>query len=152
GVSRREIVNVTELPCPQVRQWSSCIVTILAPRREPTPKKALAMTIILKLGGDPTADEQAIELAADLLRRGGLVAFPTETVYGLGANALDEVAIRSIFAAKDRPVNNPLIVHVFDAAAAQKVAAEWPEAAQRLAHQFWPGPLTLVLAKHPSLR
>lgn len=85
--------------------------------------------------------------AAALLRSGGLVAFPTETVYGLGANALDPAAVARIYAAKGRPSTSPLIVHVADVAMARKVAAEWPEAAQRLAERFWPGPLTLVLAK-----
>jgi len=88
-----------------------------------------------------------LERAAALLRSGGLVAFPTETVYGLGANALDPVAVARIYAAKGRPATSPLIVHVADLAMAQAVAAEWPEAAQRLAERFWPGPLTLVLAK-----
>jgi L-threonylcarbamoyladenylate synthase len=92
----------------------------------------------------PTID---LERAAALLRAGGLVAFPTETVYGLGANALDPEAVARIYAAKGRPATSPLIVHVADVAMAQTVAAEWPEAAQRLAERFWPGPLTLVLAK-----
>src|SRR5206468_3581308 len=78
-------------------------------------------------------------------RAGGLVAFPTETVYGLGANALDPAAVQRIFAAKDRPATNPLIVHVADVAQALDVAADWPETAAKLATAFWPGPLTLVV-------
>jgi L-threonylcarbamoyladenylate synthase len=88
-----------------------------------------------------------IRLAAEHLREGGLVAFPTETVYGLGANALDVAAVRRIYAAKGRPSFNPLIVHLFDADQAQSVVAAWPAAAQELADAFWPGPLTLVLPK-----
>src|SRR5438270_7473081 len=85
-------------------------------------------------------DPGVITRAAAVLRGGGLVAFPTETVYGLGANALDAAAVGRIFAAKGRPPNNPLIVHVTVAAEAQQVAAAWPEAAARLAARFWPGP------------
>ncbi len=89
--------------------------------------------------------------AADILRRGGLVAFPTETVYGLGANALDAAAVEKIFLAKGRPANNPVIVHVADAAAAQQLTTVWPNVAQRLAAAFWPGPLTLVLPKRAEV-
>ncbi|MFL5613432.1 MAG: L-threonylcarbamoyladenylate synthase [Gemmatimonadaceae bacterium] len=97
---------------------------------------------------NPMAPEQpAIDEAAAILRRGGLVAFPTETVYGLGAHALDAAAVAGIFAAKGRPSYNPLIVHVLDESAARALAIEWPEIASRLARAFWPGPLTLVLRK-----
>ncbi len=88
-----------------------------------------------------------IARAAAVLRSGGLVAFPTETVYGLGALALDAAAVRRIFAAKGRPANNPLIVHIADPKDASQVAAEWPDAAERLARRFWPGPLTLVVPR-----
>src|SRR5437588_1609574 len=91
------------------------------------------------------AEPAAIAEAAAVLRGGGLVAFPTETVYGLGANALDPEAVAHIFTAKGRPATNPLIVHVADATEVGRVAASWPEAAARLAEHFWPGPLTLVL-------
>lgn len=93
-------------------------------------------------------DGDAIERAALVLKRGGLVAFPTETVYGLGANALDEEAVRSVFRAKGRPSYNPLIVHVADEDGARRLVHRWPEAATRLAAAFWPGPLTLVLPRH----
>jgi L-threonylcarbamoyladenylate synthase len=97
---------------------------------------------------DPAAPDQgAVARAAALLRSGELVALPTETVYGLGANALDEHAVRRIFEAKGRPSYNPLIVHVFDARAARALATAWPESAERLAERFWPGPLTIVLPK-----
>ncbi|HEY7877874.1 MAG TPA: L-threonylcarbamoyladenylate synthase [Gemmatimonadaceae bacterium] len=96
-------------------------------------------------------DPSVVGRAADILRRGGLVAFPTETVYGLGANARDPDAVRKIFAAKERPTSDPLIVHVLDTEAARAVTAEWPETAQRLAAAFWPGPLTLVLPKHGDI-
>ncbi len=89
--------------------------------------------------------------AAALIRAGQLVAFPTETVYGLGANALDEVAVERIFAAKRRPATSPLIVHASDAEMARSLVAEWPAAAEALAERFWPGPLTLVLAKRETI-
>jgi L-threonylcarbamoyladenylate synthase len=91
-----------------------------------------------------------IERAAAILRAGGLVAFPTETVYGLGARADAEAAVRKIFEAKGRPPGNPLIVHVRGAAEAAGLAAEWPSSADRLAATFWPGPLTLVLERRPG--
>ncbi len=97
------------------------------------------------------ADLSSIARAAEVLRRGGLVAFPTETVYGLGANALDAAAVGKIFVAKGRPTNNPIIVHVAEAAQVGTVAADWPEIAATLAHHFWPGPLTLVLPKRPEV-
>ncbi len=90
---------------------------------------------------------EALAEAAARIRRGELVAFPTETVYGLGAHALDPDAVARIFAAKGRPAWNPVIVHVSDADAARTLVAEWPDRASRLAHAFWPGPLTLVLRK-----
>lgn len=88
-----------------------------------------------------------LDQAAELLRAGRLVAFPTETVYGLGANALDAGAVRRIYEAKGRPATSPLIVHVASLVMAKKVVAVWPEAAEKLAARFWPGPLTLVLPK-----
>lgn len=89
--------------------------------------------------------------AVELLQAGELVAFPTETVYGLGANALDEKAVARIFLAKGRPAHNPLIVHVEDAAAARRLVLDWPVAAEQLSAAFWPGPLTLVLPKQPQI-
>jgi L-threonylcarbamoyladenylate synthase len=85
--------------------------------------------------------------AADVLLAGGLVAFPTETVYGLGANALDTAAVAGIFAAKGRPANNPLIVHVDGESMLRQVAADWRPVAAQLAARFWPGPLTFVVRK-----
>ena len=96
-------------------------------------------------------DPDAICRAADVIRAGGLVAFPTETVYGLGANALDAKAVGRIFAAKCRPAHNPLIVHVADEAQARRVADGWPEAAGKLAAAFWPGPLTLVVPRSEAV-
>jgi L-threonylcarbamoyladenylate synthase len=92
----------------------------------------------------PTPGE--IEHAAQLLRTGRLVAFPTETVYGLGANALDPEAVARIYAAKRRPATSPLIVHVASIEMAKSLVAEWPQNADHLAAKFWPGPLTLVLS------
>jgi L-threonylcarbamoyladenylate synthase len=104
----------------------------------------------------PTADPEKIDQAAQLLRAGRLVAFPTETVYGLGANALDAAAVARIYAVKRRPLTSPLIVHVASTEMAQSLVADWPEAAERLARAFWPGPLTLVvqklvIKKHPKI-
>ncbi len=82
-----------------------------------------------------------------MIRAGELVAFPTETVYGLGANALDPAAIEKIYAAKGRPPESPLIVHVDSIEMARSLVREWPEKAEKLARKFWPGPLTLVLPK-----
>lgn len=97
---------------------------------------------------DPAApDAEVIARAAEVIRAGGLVGMPTETVYGLAANALDPEAIARIFAAKGRPSHNPLIAHVADAEAARQLAAEWPAMAHELARRFWPGPLTLVVRR-----
>ncbi|TXD33880.1 threonylcarbamoyl-AMP synthase [Lujinxingia vulgaris] len=92
-------------------------------------------------------ERERLREAGEALRRGELVAFPTETVYGLGANALDADAIAKIYAAKGRPANNPLIVHVADEAQARGLASRWPKAAEALAAAFWPGPLTLVVER-----
>ncbi len=94
---------------------------------------------------------EALERAAEIIRSGGLVAFPTETVYGLGANALDASAVARIYEAKGRPFASPLIVHVLDEVGARSLTAEWPKHAQQLAERFWPGPLTLVLKKAESV-
>ena len=88
-----------------------------------------------------------LERAAALLRAGRLVAFPTETVYGLGANALDADAVQRIFEAKGRPLTSPLIVHVASVDQARELAAVWPREAEELARAFWPGPLTIVVPK-----
>jgi len=93
------------------------------------------------------ATPEAIAEAAALLRAGGLVAMPTETVYGLGARALDSDAVARVYSAKQRPATSPLIAHVESIAQARSLLREWPNSAQRLAEAFWPGPLTLVLPK-----
>lgn len=94
------------------------------------------------------ADERAIECAAELIRAGEVVGFPTETVYGLGANALDGKAVLKIFAAKGRPADNPLIVHISALdEIAPLISGELPESARRLAAAYWPGPMTLILKK-----
>lgn len=98
-----------------------------------------------------TCPSSEIERAAGLIRAGRLVAFPTETVYGLGANALDAGAVERIFEAKGRPKTSPLIVHVSSIGMARSLAAEWPEVAERLAQAFWPGPLTLVVRKRADI-
>lgn len=100
-----------------------------------------------------TREEQDFEMeaAARRLREGRLVAFPTETVYGLGADAMSEEAVSRVFAAKGRPANNPLIVHVASIAMARRVVKGWPPEAEALAKAFWPGPLTIVLEKAASV-
>jgi L-threonylcarbamoyladenylate synthase len=94
-----------------------------------------------------TQPESQLQRAVELLREGRLVAFPTETVYGLGADATSDAAVRKIFAAKGRPATNPLIVHVADIEVAKRYTTDWSPAAQMLAATYWPGPLTLVLPK-----
>jgi L-threonylcarbamoyladenylate synthase len=89
----------------------------------------------------------SIKEAAQILRDGGLVAFPTETVYGLGANALDASAVAKIYETKGRPQTSPLIVHASSIEMARSLVAEWPREAEELAQRWWPGPLTLVLPK-----
>lgn len=96
------------------------------------------------------SDPDAIREAARIIRRGGLVAFPTETVYGLGADALDPLAVARIFAVKGRPRLDPLIVHVAGAAEAARYGV-FPDLARGLMQRFWPGPLTLVVAKAPGV-
>jgi L-threonylcarbamoyladenylate synthase len=91
--------------------------------------------------------QEEIRKAAEILRSGGLVVFPTETVYGLGANALDGRAVKKIYELKGRPATSPLIVHVASIAQARELAAEWSEQAEQLARDYWPGPLTLVVPK-----
>jgi len=96
-------------------------------------------------------DTAALQRAAAELAAGELVAFPTETVYGLGARADDDAAVAKIFAAKGRPADHPLIVHVNDVAGARAFASEWPASAQRLADAFWPGPLTVIVPRRPEM-
>lgn len=96
-------------------------------------------------------DERGIARAAELLRAGQTVAFPTETVYGLGADATSDEAVGRIYEAKGRPAHNPIIVHVDGAASAAAFASHWPPDAERLARRFWPGPLTLVVPASPRL-
>jgi L-threonylcarbamoyladenylate synthase len=100
------------------------------------------MTRLLKVLGP---DDPAIAEAAAILAGGGLVAFPTETVYGLGADGLNPMAVARIYTAKGRPATNPVILHVADAASARPLVSHWPDVAQALVDRFWPGPLTLVL-------
>lgn len=109
-----------------------------------------AQTQVIRLNPD-APDKKIIERAAAIIQRGGLVAFPTETVYGLGANALDANAVAHIFSAKSRPASDPVIVHIYDWQQIEAVALHVPAAASTLAAAFWPGPLTLVLHRHPTM-
>jgi L-threonylcarbamoyladenylate synthase len=95
--------------------------------------------------------DEKIKKAAEIIKSGGVVAFPTETVYGLGSNAYDEQAVKKIFELKGRPQDNPLIVHISKKQDVYIVAREIPEKAKVLIGEFWPGPLTLVLPKNPSI-
>lgn len=105
------------------------------------------MQTIIKKVDENCIDLQIMKEAGELLKAGALVAFPTETVYGLGANALDEKAAAKIYAAKGRPSDNPLIVHIADMEKLENITEEIPEAAVKLAEKFWPGPLTMVMKK-----
>lgn len=90
---------------------------------------------------------ESLALAAEILQKGGLVAFPTETVYGLGADATNAEAAKAIFAAKGRPTDNPLIVHISSLSMLPEIVSSVPEAAQKLMNAFWPGPLTIIMPK-----
>ena len=92
-------------------------------------------------------EKEAIREAGEILKAGGLVAFPTETVYGLGGNALDEKAAEKIYEAKGRPSDNPLIIHIAELSALDKIVTEVPENARKLAEKYWPGPLTMIFHK-----
>ena len=96
-------------------------------------------------------DEEVLQKAGNILREGGLVAFPTETVYGVGANALDEMAAAKIYAAKGRPSDNPLIVHIAETVALERIVASVSEQAYKLIDRFWPGPLTLIFDKNDKV-
>ena len=100
---------------------------------------------IVELYGDDNRRPEVMETAGEILKKGGLVAFPTETVYGLGGDALNPEASARIYAAKGRPSDNPLIVHIADMEALKVLASEVPENARLLADRFWPGPLTIIL-------
>ena len=100
---------------------------------------------------DARADQDAIRRAGEVIRAGGLVAFPTETVYGLGADAFNADAAKKIYAAKGRPSDNPLIVHIADIASLDEVACDIPDQARALAERFWPGPFTMILLKREEL-
>lgn len=108
-------------------------------------------TIVEKISPDEEPfseiEEQALRRAGNIIREGGLVAFPTETVYGLGGDALNRESSRRIYAAKDRPSDNPLIVHICRFEDIREIVREVPEAAVRIAEAFWPGPLTMILHK-----
>ena len=105
-------------------------------------------TIISRITGEAAEDEKAIAKAAELIAAGALVAFPTETVYGLGGDAFDTTAAERIYAAKGRPSDNPLIVHIAEVSDMIQLAEEVPPMAYRLAEAFWPGPMTLIVRKN----
>lgn len=106
-------------------------------------------TTIVAIGDGDTAEsiDEKLSVAGDVIRRGGLVAFPTETVYGLGGDALCPASARKIYAAKGRPSDNPLIIHIAEMAALERIVCEIPKKAAKLAEVFWPGPLTMIFKK-----
>ena len=106
-------------------------------------------TTIVAIGDGDTAEsiDEKLSVAGDVIRRGGLVAFPTETVYGLGGDALCPASARKIYAAKGRPSDNPLIIHIAEMAALERIVCEIPKKAAKLAEAFWPGPLTMIFKK-----
>lgn len=107
------------------------------------------MTLIIKMREG--INKEGIKIAAKIIKEGGLVAFPTETVYGLGANALNAKAVKRIFEVKKRPADNPLIIHIADFEQIYELAKEVPSKAKLLAKKFWPGPLTIVLPKKENV-
>ena len=109
------------------------------------------LRLTIQSGDNLTSETRAIAECAAILRQGGLVAIPTETVYGLAANALDPAALARIFDAKGRPTWDPLIVHVSNFEMVSRVAVEFPETGQKLAQRFWPGPLTLLFQKSANV-
>lgn len=106
-------------------------------------------TTIVAIGDGDTAEsiDEKLSVAGDIIRRGGLVAFPTETVYGLGGDALCPASSGKIYAAKGRPSDNPLIIHIAEMAALERIVCEIPKKAAKLAEVFWPGPLTMIFKK-----
>ena len=105
------------------------------------------MQTVIRKVEEHCPDKEIMMEAGELLKSGALVAFPTETVYGLGANALDEKAAAKIYAAKGRPSDNPLIIHIAEMDSLELITEEIPKAAYLLAEKFWPGPLTMVMKK-----
>ncbi len=103
--------------------------------------------LIQMLGEDAKLQREVLQEAGRIIREGGLVAFPTETVYGLGGDAMNSESSRKIYEAKGRPSDNPLIVHIADREALSRIVSEIPKAAEKLADSFWPGPLTMILPK-----
>ena len=104
-------------------------------------------TRVIKAFGDEEKDRELMQMAGDIIREGGLVAIPTETVYGLAGDALNKESSKKIYSAKGRPSDNPLIVHIADMEALSRIVLELPEKAKALAAKYWPGPLTMVFKK-----
>ena len=114
-------------------------------------KKVIQMKTEIVKTDEEHIDQETIKRAGEILKRGGLVAFPTETVYGLGGDALNENSSRLIYAAKGRPSDNPLIVHITNMEALEKIVTEIPPAAVKLAERYWPGPLTMIFHKSDAV-
>ena len=107
-------------------------------------------TIILAVDREHP-DESVIRQAGEILKNGGLVAFPTETVYGLGGDGLNAESSEKIYAAKGRPSDNPLIIHIADMESLDRIVSEIPEKARKMAEKFWPGPLTMIFKKSDAV-
>jgi len=138
--------------CRKARTYLARSVFSLQPGVMPRPLPDILRIDWPRGAGPPSAVTlAALDRAAELLRQGRLVAIPTETVYGLAANALDPDAVARIFQAKGRPAGNPLIVHVADEQQARSLAAAWPPAAARLAAAVWPGPATVVVPRSTQI-
>ncbi len=109
------------------------------------------MNTVIKVTDSEKVDMEVIHEAGSVIRHGGLVAFPTETVYGLGADGMDAEASAKIYAAKGRPSDNPLILHISNLNMLEDIAAEIPDTAKKLMEQYWPGPMTLIFKKKPAV-
>ena len=130
------------------RYWSN---GLKCDRVKRISKKEIYMKTEIVNIDEEQIDQEAIARAGEILKRGGLVAFPTETVYGLGGDALNENSSRLIYAAKGRPSDNPLIVHITNMEALKKIVTEIPPAARKLAERYWPGPLTMIFHKSSAV-
>lgn len=130
------------------RYWSN---GLKCDRVKRISKKEIYMKTEIVRIDEEQIDQEAIARAGEILKRGGLVAFPTETVYGLGGDALNENSSKLIYAAKGRPSDNPLIVHITNMEALKKIVTEIPPAARKLAERYWPGPLTMIFHKSSAV-
>lgn len=130
-----------------------CVIILIIMDKKDEKTEIKTEFLVMHMQGENCADQDmdGIRRAGEILQKGGLVAFPTETVYGLGGDALNPDSSRKIYAAKGRPSDNPLIVHIAELDALQKIVSQIPQTAWRLADAFWPGPLTMILPKSDAV-